>query len=136
MTIANARALVGQQIGLSNFDGSVAAYRDLSAADQIRLTQALFAFIRSNPQEFTEQQQQTVQVEGNRVASLSTQDPSSWSVFVDAITDEALRVGSSVASVGNGVITSVNLVGTLLPLAVIVAVAVFAWPYIKHAKDS
>lgn len=58
MSITQARAIVGQNLGFgSDFDGSIGAYQNLSQADQIRLTDALGAYIKANPASFTDQQQ-------------------------------------------------------------------------------
>jgi len=136
-TIAQARQIVGQQLGFSaSFDGSVAAYRNLTPENQIRLTQGVFAYIKQNPGQFTDAQNATVAAESSRVDALTAENPGAFSVFVDAIADEALRVGGAVASVGNGVVTSVNLVGTLLPVAVLVSIVVFAWPYLKPSAPA
>ena len=138
MTIAQARAIVGQQLGFPpSFDGSVSAYRDLSAANQIRLTQALFAYIRANPDKFTEAQQQTVRVEQSRVDRMTPEDASfDGGQFMTELEAGAVRIGGAVANVGEGVVKSVNLVGNLIPIAVLFAAFVFAYPYFKKATTS
>ena len=135
MTIAQARAIVGQQLGFPpSFDGSVAAYRDLSAADQIRLTQALFSYIRANPDKFTQAQQETVRVEQSRVDRMNPQETGfDGTLFMNELENGALRIGGAVANVGEGVVKSVNLVGTLLPIAILFVVFIYAYPLVKKA---
>jgi hypothetical protein len=53
MSIQDARALVGQQLGFAGFDGSVQSYAMLSQADQVKLTDAMSKYIHDNPARFT-----------------------------------------------------------------------------------
>lgn len=137
MTIPQVRAIVGQQIGLSaSFDGSMTAYGNLTPAQQIALTKGVFDYIRAHPSDFTEAQVQTVNTEGNRVAALTIEDSSfDYGAFLSALEDNAIStIGDPLARIGNGISASVSLIGTLLPVGVVVAVVIFALPYWKKAN--
>jgi hypothetical protein len=56
MTIPDARNAVGKQLGLYFFDGSADAYANLSQADQVRVSDALKAYIVANSGAFTADQ--------------------------------------------------------------------------------
>lgn len=137
MTIQQARQFSGNRIGLpATFDGSVSAYRDLSAAQQVALNAAVLNLILAQPQDFTPAQVETARVEINRAQGQITADPTfteNVATFWDEFETQALNVGQAVANVGTGVINSVSLVGTLLPIVVIGALVIFALPYIKTA---
>lgn len=135
MTIPQLRQLIGNQVGLpASFDGSITAYGALTRAQQIELTQGMLAYIREHPGEFGDKQVQTANAEGSR--DLALVDPSfDWSQFMTEFEANAYDVvGKPLVAVGQGLSTSVNLIGTLLPFAVIVAVIVFALPYIRRAN--
>lgn len=133
MTIANARQLVGQAMGLRDFDGSISAYRELSAAQQIELTQRLFIYIEANPASFTPGQLETVQVEKNRIQAATPEDASfDWEQFGEELGENvSTTLLEPVATVGRGVSTTVSLIGTLLPVAAVLAVLIYSYPYIK-----
>lgn len=126
MTIQEARKFVGQSIGLpSSFDGSVAAYRALSAARQTELTKALVNYINANPDKFTAAQVQTARAESNRAQSLSVEDTSyNWSEFVD----EALDQGAAITT-GAG-----YSIATAIVLAAVVFAGISAWNMTRPAS--
>lgn len=138
MTIAQARALVGQSMGLRDFDGSIDAYRNLTAGQQIDLTKRLFDYIKANPANFTETQKATVAAEDSRIQAASLQDTSfDWGQFMQELEANAYTtVAEPLVNIGRGVSTSVNLIGTLLPIAVLAAVVIFALPYVRKASNS
>jgi hypothetical protein len=139
MTIPQLRALMGQQIGLpASFDGSVDAYRGLSRENQIALTQAMIAYIRQNPGSFTPGQVQTAEVEAPRAATMTPADESfDVGAFFQELENNAINtVGAPLVSVGQGVSEAIKLIGTLIPIAVLVAVFVFAFPHIKKATTT
>ena len=138
MTIAQARALVGQSMGLRHFDGSIHAYRNLTAAQQIDLTKRLFDYIKANPDKFDANQKATVAAEDSRIQAATVQDTSfDWGQFMQDFEANAYRtVGEPLVNIGRGVSTSVNLIGTLLPIAVLAAVVIFALPYVRKASNS
>jgi hypothetical protein len=138
MTIAQARALVGQSMGLRDFDGSIDAYRNLTAAQQIDLTKRLFDYIKANPANFTETQKATVAAEDSRIQTATVQDTSfDWGQFMQEFEQNAYTtVAEPLVNIGRGVSTSVNLIGTLLPIAVLAAVVIFALPYVRKASKS
>ncbi len=117
MTITAARAFVGRTMGLpASFDGSVAAYRDLTAAQQVELTKQLVAYVNANPQQFTPAQVTTAAAEAGRAQTLTMDDTSyDWAVFVDT----ALDRGNSILGVA----------GMTLGTGVILAACVFAAVY-------
>lgn len=137
MTIPDARAIVGRQLGYSGFDGSIDAYRNLTAAQQVELTKALFNYIKANPDKFTNQQQTTVAAEDSRIQKAQIEDASiTIANVMTALEEQAYNVvAEPLMAVGQGVSTSVKLIGTLLPFAVIAAVVIFALPYIRKANS-
>lgn len=137
MTITQTRALVGNQIGLpSSFDGTVAAYRDLSPTQQADLTREVINFIRNNPGKFTTEQVATANAQFGQAQTLSPTDASfSFSQFFDELETEAYNVvGAPLQAVGQGVSTTVKLVGTLIPILVVVVAVVYFLPQIKSAS--
>ena len=135
MTIPQLRAYVGQQQGLpASFDGSIDAYRNLSAAQQVTLTRGVVDYIKNHPGEFTPAQVQTANVEAGRQSDIEDTG-NNFSVFWTELGDQAFAVGNSVASIGQGVTNSLNLAGALLPVALLVAVFVFAYPHIKNSTQ-
>lgn len=138
MTIAQARAIVGQQLGLPSFDGSVDAYRALTPGQQIDLTKALFSYIQKNPENFTTGQLETVKAESPRLQAAQIEDTSfSVSEFMNELETNAYKtVGEPLVNLGQGVTRSVNLVGTLLPIAVLAVLVIVALPYIQKARAS
>jgi hypothetical protein len=139
MTIPQLREHVGRQIGLpATFDGSVAAYRELSPAQQIALTQGMIAYIKSNPGSFTPAQVETATVESSRAATMTPEDDGfDADLFFDELGTEAKRVVfDPLAKVGEGVSKSFSLVGTLLPVLAVIAVGIFLYPHLIRAKNS
>lgn len=137
MTIPQARKIVGQQLGFTGFDGSVDAYRNLTPQQQIDLTKALFNYIKANPGNFTDAQQQTVAAEDSRIQKAVIEDASiTVGNVMTALEESAYNVvAEPLMAVGQGVSTSVKLIGTLLPAAVIIAAVLFALPYLKKASS-
>ena len=135
MSIPQLRQIVGQQIGLpATFDGSIAAYGNLSRASQIELTQKMLDYIKEHPGDFEDKQVATANAEGAR--DLTLVDSSfSWESFQQEFEANAYDiVGKPFVAIGTGVSNTVTMIGTLLPFAVIVAVIIFALPYIKKAN--
>lgn len=139
MSIVAARAAVGRQMGLGlDFDGSMEAYRGLSADQQAELTRRLLDFIKNNPQRFTPQQNATAQAEAGRFVSFDTAQAALDSVtFMSELEKNAEeKIGKPLVAVGEGVSTSVKLLGNLLPILLIGAVVVIALPYINKARST
>lgn len=139
MSIPEARAAVGRQMGLGlDFDGSTAAYRSLSVGDQTELTRRLLDFIRNNPQRFTPAQNATAQAESGRFNSFDNAQAALDSVtFMGELEKNAQeKIGKPLVAIGEGVSTSVKLLGNLLPILLIGAVVVIALPYINKARAS
>lgn len=135
MTTAQLRQLVANQIGLpASFDGSVAAYRKLTAAQQTELTAGMINYIRNHPGDFTEAQVATANAEAGRASTMTNTSGYSDTTLLAELESQALRVGSAVADVGNGIVNTVSLTGTLLPFVAVAALVIFAWPYIKKAQ--
>jgi hypothetical protein len=134
MTIQAARVFVGQQIGLpSDYDGSMQATNNLPDAKKQELTAALISYIANNPTRFTPQQVSVANAEYNRAQTLTATGGYNDTTFWKEVAANVENAGLAVASIGTGVVRSVNLVGTLLPVLVVVALVVFALPYIKTA---
>lgn len=134
ITIQQARVFVGQQIGLpSGYDGSMQATNALPVEQKQALTAALIDYIANNPTRFTAQQVSVATAERNRAKTLTGTGGYSETTFWNEVGKNVENAGMAVASIGTGVVTSVNLIGTLLPVGVLVAVVIFALPYIKTA---
>lgn len=134
ISIQQARVFVGQQIGLpSGYDGSMSATNDLPVEQKQALTAALIDYIANNPARFTAQQVSVANAERNRAQTLTATGGYSETTFWAEVGKNVENAGMAVASVGQGVVSSVNLIGTLLPVGVLVAVVIFALPYIKTA---
>jgi uncharacterized protein YllA (UPF0747 family) len=134
ISIQQARVFVGQQIGLSSgYDGSMSATNDLPVEQKQALTAALINYIANNPARFTAQQVSVANAERNRAQTLTATGGYSETTFWAEVGKNVENAGMAVASVGQGVVSSVNLIGTLLPIGVLVAVVIFALPYIKTA---
>lgn len=135
MTIQTLRELMGRQIGLpASFDGSITAYGNLSQNQQIELTAAVMRYIRQNPGQFTQAQVAVTTAEGSR-AELTIPAGYADVGFWDEFENNAYEiVGKPFVAIGQGVSTSVNLIGTLLPVFALIAVAIFALPYIRKAN--
>ena len=98
MSITEARARVGTQLGYPNFGGSIAAYQALTSQQQIDLDNGVAAFIVANPGYFTPAQ---VSLSQARVASpqQSIQDTSiNWTDFGNAVVDNAGSLAGSFTS--------------------------------------
>ena len=50
--IENARKVVGENLGFSDFDGTAIAYKALSQKRQVQLTEGVAAYIKANPGDF------------------------------------------------------------------------------------
>ena len=133
-TIPQARLIVANQIGLpASFDGSVDAYSNLSADQQTQLTRGLINYILNNPGEFTPEQVTTAQAEKGRAATMQTVDTSfSISDFGSEVLNNAIAAGNKVAHLGNGILDTASTIGTLLPVFALIAIALFALPYIRQ----
>jgi hypothetical protein len=137
MTIGELRVLIGNQIGLpSSFDGSMTDYGNLSREQQIELTQAMFAYIKAHPANFTGAQVEVVNAEDSRDLTLLPEDYD-FVLLINELESNAYEiVGKPLVSIGKGISSSVNLVGTLLPVTIVCIILLFAWPYIIRAKNS
>lgn len=89
MTIQELRAQCGKALGfgswLTPFDGSVAAYGELSAEDQAALANAMYAYIRAHPSEFSSQQVK----QASTMHAAGPDTSSNWGVFVDEVANQA-----------------------------------------------
>lgn len=137
MKIADLRVIIGNQIGLpSTFDGSMTDYGNLSREHQIELTQGMFSYIKEHPADFTVAQVEVVSEEDSRDLTLLPEDYD-FELLMNEFQNNAYEiVGKPLVSIGRGVSSSVNLVGALLPVAVVCVVLLFAWPYIIRAKNT
>lgn len=87
MTIPELRAQIGNQLGFGSifgaFEGSAASYSALSADDQVRLTNAMKAYIRDHPADFTTAQKQVA-----ASPDIGAIDPYTWADAVGDFTAE------------------------------------------------
>jgi hypothetical protein len=138
MNIPELRIVVARQIGLpSTFDGSVVAYRELSPTQQTNLTKGMLDYIRNNPGRFTDAQVTTATVEGPRIQNATIEDTSfDWGLFADELGANVTAAGDQVASLGSGVLASVEALGKILPFVVVGAVLFFVFVKTKSAANT
>lgn len=118
MTIPEARAFVGQGLGLSGFDGSISSYASLNVDDQLAVTRGAINYIIANPGRFTPQQVFTAQSQAGQAATLNLDDTGfDWSLFRDEVLSNA----------GNVVKAAGFTISTALILAAIAFAAVYAY---------
>lgn len=100
-SLLQARTAVAAQMGFPGFDTTSAddqrtAYRNLSAADQVRFTDQLSAYIYTNPTDFTSDQ---LAVAKDRIDSPAYNTPladTSYTAAVGEFIDEAYAQGKSI----------------------------------------
>lgn len=139
MTIAEARALVGRQIGLpASFDGSVAAYSALTPQEQLNLNQSLALFIVANPASFTPEQVGYAARASARNGAATIEDASfDWGMFFEELGNEARdTIGAPLEAVGRGVSSGVTLAGNLIPVAVLIIAAAYLLPLFRQATQT
>ena len=125
MNITTLRAQIGQSLGygyaFSTFDGSAAAYAALEADQQVKLTNAMKAYIRANPDDFT--------------PFIETPENYSWgdaiADFSGEVANQAQEAGKAVAGVGQGTLTLLSMARWLIPAAGLAVVGLIAWKYYK-----
>lgn len=136
MSLDDARRYVGQQIGLPlSYDGSSEATKALAPDDLVHLTRSLIDFIKNNPSRFTNQQVGTANAEAGRFANFDRAQAELGSVtfFGELEKNAEEKIGKPLVAVGEGVSSSLKLVGNLLPILVIVGIVLIALPYAKKA---
>jgi hypothetical protein len=119
--LLDARTAVARQLGLAGFDTSDAdaqraAYRELSAADQIRFTDALSAYVYTNPDAFTTDQ---LAVANDRVTSPYYNTPLADTSLAAAASEFIDEAGKNATGIFAGLS---GLTKTLAVIAVAVAV--------------
>ena len=126
-----ARVLVGKQFGISEADAISPA--NLSDEDRTRLFDYTFAYVASHPEQFETRQ---VEIAQKMVAAWGTNTPLldasfDWGLLASEMGDNALKLGESVASVGSGVMNTLNMAKWLLPVAALVLVGIYLWKAFK-----
>lgn len=129
MTISEARNAVGKSLGLTSFDGSTAAYQSLSAADQVRVNDALSAYIVANAGAFTPAQFD--------IAKANTTSPG----FNSPLADESFNYGMFGNELLNNADKLTKAGGSILQNGIYLAIslAVLAWilpAAINHARKA
>lgn len=124
MTIQELRAKLGTELGFggwfSSFDGTPAAYADLSAADQATLTNAMLAYIREHPADFTAAQV----AQAHNLKDVQGPDTSSeaLSVFVDEVANQAERINP---------FSGANMTKTAIVFALVLVGGVVAYSFAR-----
>jgi uncharacterized membrane protein len=135
MTPQELRAKLGKEItGDSSFDGSPSAYAGASADDQVKITNAMKAYIRANPAGFSPTAQSVAltpdisPIEHYTVGQAVAD-------FGDEFANQAIKAGEDIASVGKGVLNTFKLGSWLIPTAavVVLGIAVYGF-YLKQKK--
>ena len=119
--LLTARTAVAAQMGFSGFDtqdadAQRAAYRELSAADQIRFTDALSAYVYTNPDAFTTDQ---LAVANDRLQSPYYNTPLADTSLSAAVSEFVNEAGANASGIFAGLS---GLTKTLAVIAVAVAV--------------
>ena len=109
----------------------------LAPNDFQMLTRGMVNYIVANPGRFTDSQVATARAEVGRANNNQMLDTDfSFSDFGNEVANNANElIGKPLQSIGQGVSASVNLVGYLIPLGVLAAIVIFAWPYVKKAQQ-
>jgi hypothetical protein len=124
MTIPEARNAVGKSLGLYFFDGSAEAYSNLSAADQVRVTDALSSYIVANAGAFTPAQVSSATARTN---SSSFNSPLADDSFdVGMFGDELLKNAAKVTATGASVLTKALYIAVALGVLAYVLPAAIA----------
>lgn len=138
MTIPELRVIVGRQMGLPlAFDGTRTAYGNLTAAQQVTLTQGMLDYIRNNPGQFTSAQVETANVEGPRIAGATIEDTSfDWGMFGDEVANNALELADKFAGLGRGAADTVAAVGKILPFLAVGGLVLFVFFTVKNKSSA
>lgn len=122
-----AKANIRATLGLSNNPS------DWTYDQRITYNKALATFIASNPDSFpTSSVQSATSVLNENNSPLSdTGFLSDLSTFGDAITDEAINAGNSIAGIGNGVLNLASSAKWLIPIAGIAVLVILLWGFKK-----
>lgn len=102
--LIQARTAVAAQLGFAGFDttdadAQRAAYRNLSAADQIRFTDALSAYVYTNPDQFTTDQ---LSVANDRLHSPYYNTPLADASLAAAVNDFVNEAGANASNIFAG----------------------------------
>lgn len=129
--IQKVNILVGKQLGFSEADSLQPA--NLSASDRIKLFDYSFKYVADNPSQFEPRQ---VQIAKQHVAAWGIDKPLEdtsfdWALLGDEMANNALKIGESVASVGQGVMNTLNLAKWVLPLAGLTVVGILLYKFYK-----
>ena len=137
MTIADARALVAQNLGLANFDGSRAAYSALSAPDQERVSVETIRYIISNPDRFTSEQVQAAQLQAGKqnfgsLGNYTNPDLlDNATEFLQAYAETAGNVVVGAADVAGRSVKKLGInLGALVTIVAVGALLYFGAPYV------
>jgi len=137
MTTADARALVGQRLGLVGFDGSRSAYRELSAADQERVSVETIGYIVANPDRFTSETVQAATLQAGKKNFGTLGDYTNpdlldnASEFLSAYGEVAGNVVVGAADVAGRSAKALGLnLGFLVTAAAVVAILYFGAPIV------
>lgn len=131
--ITKVRILVGKQFNISEADAITPA--NLSPEDRTRLLDYTFAYVADHPTQFTEAQ---VRIAKQNVAAWGINTPLldtsfDWGMLASEMGDNAVKLGESVASVGQGIMGTFNMMKWLIPLAVLAFIAIWLWGQKKKA---
>ena len=134
MDITTLRAKIGTELGLgswfSTFDGTVTAYSNLPPNDQIRLTNAMKAYIRDHPSEFNAAQISVANTgDIGAVGGYSLLE--GIQTFGSELENQALDLGNSVAQVGTGIKSTLNLAGWVIPAGALVVGGILLYAFYK-----
>lgn len=132
--ITQVRVLVGKQFGISEADAITPA--NLSPEERTRLFDYSNAYIAGHPDQFTADQVKRAKA---LVAAWGTNTPLldtsfDWGALASEMGDNALKLGESVASVGQGVMSTLNMMKWLLPLVVAAFIGIWLWGEKKKRK--
>lgn len=118
LNLRTASRNVARAIG---YDAATFDPKDFTFDQRTAYVHALAAYIADRPQLFTDGTLATAaNVSAKDYGSIADTAPT-FDAFADAFIDEALAVGQSVASVGEGVKTGLKLTRYLIPAALVAA---------------
>jgi hypothetical protein len=131
MEITKVRILVGKQLGISEADAITPA--NLDAETRTRLLDYTFKYVADNPAQFEARQ---VAIAKQHVSAwgvdVPLQDQSfDWNLLANEVAANVEQAVEDVASVGQGVLTTLGMAKWLIPAAALAVVGLVFWKYYK-----
>ncbi len=113
------------------YDAATFEPRTFTYDQQTAYVQALAREILKYPNNFTDATILAANSIANKNYGPLVDSSASFDDFADAFADEALKVGESVAAVGEGVKTTLSMSAYLIPVVAVAVVGIWLWKFSK-----